>query len=58
MSGTGSQNVRDAMFTIRPHPSSRIDGMHALHRRNADSRLMAMTRRNSSSVRSSHEMTG
>ena len=58
MSGVGNQNVREAMLTIRPHPASRIAGMHALHSRNADSRLMPMTRRNSSSVRSSHFVTG
>src|SRR5438046_1438566 len=58
MSGTGSQNVRDATLTMRPQLPARIDGMHALHRRNADSRFTAITRRNSSSVSSSHLITG
>ena len=59
MSGTGSQKVRDVdVDDASPIAGSRIDGMQALHRRNADSRFTANTRRNSSSVSSSHLVTG
>ena len=58
MSGTGSQKVRDVTLTMRPQLPARIDGMQALHKRKADSRFTANTRRNSSSVSSSHLVTG